>query len=48
MDRTFFELIKAHAISGYTIEMVPSRYRDEVQALLDKEGLDGNGNRKEV
>lgn len=48
MERTFFELIKAHAISGYTIELVPPMYRDEVQALLDKEGLDGNGNRKEV
>lgn len=46
MARTYFELIKAHKLSGYTIDMVDPLFKDEVMKLLDAEGLDGYGNAK--
>lgn len=48
MARMYFELIKANRFSGYTIDTVPEKYKDEVQALLDEKGLDGSGNPKEA
>lgn len=47
MVRMYFELIKANRFSGYTIDVVPEKYKAEVQALLDAKGLDGSGNPKQ-
>lgn len=46
MERIFFELIKNHNSTGYTIDKVPDYLRDEVQTLLDDAGLDGQGKPK--
>lgn len=47
MERIFFELIKNHNSTGYTIDKVPDYLRDKVQTLLDEEGLDGEGRTKQ-